>query len=110
MAVIKDAELLAKETRGEPLLCKNGYISCFLTVHPLVNQKNAKYMSHRESKLSNKKKTFEERSGVELVSTHVCFIVTGNVWCHDGEDIIDLSKEILVCIVIQLTTAIAALH
>jgi len=57
-------------------------------------------MSHRESKLSNKKKTFEESNGLQLISTRVYFVVTGDVWCRGGVDIVELSKEILVCVVI----------
>jgi len=38
MAVVKDAELMAKGTRGEPLLSMNGYISCLAPVRHLVNQ------------------------------------------------------------------------
>lgn len=38
MAVVKDAELMAKGARGEPLLCRSGYISCLVSVHPLVSQ------------------------------------------------------------------------
>lgn len=56
------------------------------------------------------KKTFKESNGLELFSTHICFVVIGDVWCCDGEDIKKLSKEILVCIVIQMNIAIAAHH
>ena len=38
MVVVKDVELMVKGTRGEILLCMNGYIGCLVTVHLFVNQ------------------------------------------------------------------------
>lgn len=38
MATVKDAELVARGTRVEPLLFMNGYISRLVTIHLLVNQ------------------------------------------------------------------------
>lgn len=38
MVVVKDAEVIAKETRGETFLSMNGYTRYLVTVNPLVNQ------------------------------------------------------------------------
>lgn len=38
MAAVKDAELMAKGTRREPLLFMNGYTNYLVAVHLLVDQ------------------------------------------------------------------------
>lgn len=88
-AVFKDAELIARETRGEPLLSMNGCIRCLLLIPSLVNNMQKKLQKTKgiENLNRNKQKTWGEQNGLDLVSTHVPFRVLGmsDVSCLDDE-------------------------